>query len=72
MVRVYSKPACVQCVATYRKLNELGVEFEMVDISVDESALEFVRDLGYQQVPVVVVADTHWGGYQPDRLTTLA
>ena len=32
-VTVYSKPACVQCTATYRALDRIGVPYEIVDIS---------------------------------------
>lgn len=71
MVRVYTQPSCVQCTATYRKLNSLGVEFDTIDVSTDESALAFVRELGYQQAPVVVVGSEHWSGYQPDRLEAI-
>lgn len=72
MVTLFTKPGCVQCVATYRKLTTKGVAFETVDISVNEEALEFVKSLGYSQVPVVVVGDRHWSGFDPDRIDALA
>src|SRR5690606_35206648 len=31
-VTVYSKPACVQCDATYRALDKKGIEYTVVDI----------------------------------------
>ena len=40
MVTVYTKPACVQCNATYKALEKQGVEYEVVDISVDDEARE--------------------------------
>ena len=46
-VTVYSKPACVQCTATYRALDRLGVDYDIVDISQDTEALDRVRSLGY-------------------------
>ncbi len=49
-VTVYTKPSCVQCTATYRALNAKGIEFEIFDVSVDEKALQAVKDLGYLQV----------------------
>ena len=45
-VTVYSKPACVQCDATYRALDKKGIEYTVVDISADVDALERVRALG--------------------------
>ena len=32
-VTVYSKPACVQCNATYKALDKQGIAYETVDIT---------------------------------------
>lgn len=71
-ITVYSKPACVQCDATYRALDKRGLDYTVVDISQDAEALDMVRSLGYMQAPVVVADDTHWSGFRPDRIAALA
>jgi glutaredoxin-like protein NrdH len=71
-VTVYSKPACVQCTATYRALDRLGVDYEIIDISQDAEALDHVRGLGYMQVPVVVAGERHWAGFRPDMISALS
>ena len=71
-VTVYSKPACVQCDATYRALDKKGIEYSVVDISTDDDALERVRALGFLQAPVVVAGEESWAGFRPDRITALA
>jgi len=71
-ITVYSKPACVQCDATYRALDKRGLDYTVVDISQDLEALEMVRSLGYMQAPVVVAGDTHWSGFRPDQISALA
>lgn len=71
-ITVYSKPACVQCDATYRALDKKGIEYAIVDISADVEALEMVRGLGYLQAPVVVAGDEHWSGFRPDQINALA
>ncbi|GAA1862313.1 hypothetical protein GCM10009751_20130 [Myceligenerans crystallogenes] len=71
-VTVYSKPACVQCDATYRALDRKGIEYTVVDITQDADALEMVRGLGYLQAPVVVAGDEHWSGFRPDKVMALA
>ena len=71
-ITVYSKPACVQCDATYRALDKRGIDYTVVDISQDLEALEMVRSLGYMQAPVVVADDTHWSGFRPDQIAALA
>lgn len=71
-ITVYSKPACVQCTATYRALENRGIEYNVIDVSQDPEALELVQSLGYLQAPVVVAGDTHWSGYRPDQIKALA
>ena len=56
-LRVYSKPNCVQCNATYRALDAKNIPYRVVDLSEDDAALEYVKELGYAQAPVVVVDD---------------
>lgn len=69
---VYTKPACVQCNATYKALEKNGLDYEIVDITEDATAREYVMALGYLQAPVVVVdQDTHWSGFRPDRIKDL-
>lgn len=74
MVTVYSKPACVQCNATYRALDSKGISYVIVDVTEVPAALEYItEDLGYSQAPVVVVSDeSHWAGFRPDCIETLA
>lgn len=71
-ITVYSKPACVQCTATYRALERQGIDFNIIDISADSEGYDTVKRLGYMQVPVVVAGDTHWAGFRPDMISALA
>ncbi|GAA4621816.1 glutaredoxin-like protein NrdH [Cellulomonas oligotrophica] len=71
-ITVYSKPACVQCTATYRALDKVGHDYTVVDISQDADARDYVMSLGHLQAPVVVVDGEHWSGYRPDRIKALA
>ena len=85
-VTVFSKDACVQCDATYRKLDKLGIEYTVVNAEHDMVAQRFVMQrLGYQQMPVVLVHEgdwinfvpsddngaDHWSGNRPDQLDAL-
>lgn len=71
-ITVYSKPACVQCTATTRALAAKGLEFDLVDLTLDEKAMARVSELGYRQVPVVMAGDEHWAGFRPDKIAALA
>ena len=71
-ITVYSKPACVQCTATYKALDKQGINYQKVDISLDAEARDYVMALGYLQAPVVVADSDHWSGFRPDRIKALA
>jgi len=70
-ITVYSKPACVQCVATTRALDAKGIGYSIVDLTEDADAMSHVAELGYRQAPVVVAGGDHWSGFRPDRIATL-
>lgn len=71
-IQIYSKPACVQCSATYRALDKQGLEYTVIDIAAEADAQKEVEALGYRQLPVVVVGEEHWSGFRPDRIQALA
>lgn len=72
MITVYSKPGCVQCDATKRRLTERGIFFLAVDLTEDAEAMARVESWGYRQAPVVEVGpDHHWYGYRPDLIDKL-
>ena len=53
-ITVYTKPACVQCNATYKALDKQGLSYEVVDISEVPEARDYVMALGYLQAPVAL------------------
>ena len=66
MITIYTKPACVQCEATKRKFDRLGITYVEVDLTEDAAAMARVTSWDYRQAPVVEVGpDHHWCGYQP-------
>lgn len=69
---IYTKPDCVQCNATYRALDRQGIDYRVVDLTQDQLALNHVKSLGYQQVPVIIAGDDHWSGFRPDKIGALA
>lgn len=72
-VTVYSKPKCPQCTATTRTLDRKGIPYTVVDVTTDADAYALVQELGYRQVPVVVIGnDHHWTGFRPDLIAELA
>lgn len=75
-LRIYEKPACVQCTMTKRKAGWLGLEFELDDIT-EPGNLAAALALGIAAAPVVIAtypdgSEDVWGGFQPDRLDAYA
>jgi len=68
---VYSKPSCVQCTATYRALDKLGLDYEVVDLAENQETLDRLLTLGFQQAPVVWADGVYWTGFRPDRIKAL-
>src|SRR5699024_11757087 len=59
---------------TMRALDNAGLDYQVVDLTTDPGALDYVRDgLGHLQAPVVDT-DTagHWSGFRPDRCKAIA
>jgi glutaredoxin-like protein NrdH len=57
---------------TYKALDKQGLAYDVVDISEDAEARDYVMAMGYLQAPVVVAGGDHWSGFRPDRINALA
>ncbi|MCW2093089.1 UNVERIFIED_ORG: glutaredoxin-like protein NrdH [Rhodococcus erythropolis] len=60
------------CNATYRALDQAGIEYDVIDITENAQARDYVMSLGYLQAPVVVAGDVHFSGFRPDEIKKLA
>ena len=56
MIKVYSKPNCMQCDFTKKHLDRMGLEYQAVDVTTDQQALDEVKQMGFHGLPVVVAA----------------
>ena len=70
-VTVYTKPACVQCDATKRTLDKLGIAYNTIDITLDAEAFEKIIDMGFKAAPVVITDNDAWAGFNPEKLNGL-
>ncbi len=76
-ITLLSKPACVQCAATERKLDAEKLPYAKEDIY-EESNFATVQELKYMAAPVVLVRDAegnitdHWAGFNPTKISELA
>lgn len=71
-VTVYSRNNCMQCKMTKRFLTEHHVDFIEHNINDDPQYVDYLRDQGFQSLPVIETADTKFSGFRPDQLQKLA
>lgn len=72
MIKVYSKPGCVQCEFTKKFLVQHEIPFEEKNVMESNDALEEVRAIGFTSLPVVVIDGKEpFAGFRPDILNTL-
>lgn len=70
-VVIYTLPSCVQCDTSKRMMQRLGIEYEEIDMSKDETAVEYVKELGYTAAPIIVNGTTHWSGFRMEMINGL-
>ena len=72
MITVYSKPNCMACTFTKKFLEEKDIAYTSYDVYENDEALNTVKELGFQSLPVVVIEGKKpFSGFQPDRLEAL-
>lgn len=74
MIKVYSKPDCMQCKMTKKFLKANNVKFEEINVEENEEALELIKFHGYYSLPVVTTNDSFdfsWCEFRIDLLEEL-
>ena len=77
-VTMLTKPQCVQCRMTAQLLNEAGVDYQVIDLTESEAAMEWAQDHDFRAAPIVVVGEMStedfdaWAGFRPDKIAALA
>lgn len=74
---VFSKPDCVQCRFTKRELDSKSLDYNEIDVTVDEDARKLLQDMGITQLPAVRVehpfndVEEWWSGFRIEKLRSL-
>ena len=72
MVKVYSTVICPYCVTLKEYLKEHDIEFEDIDVSVDEKARdEMIEKSGQMGVPVVDINGEIVVGFDKEKISRL-
>lgn len=71
-VKIFSTPACVYCVTLREYLKKNNINFEDIDVSKDEKALnEMVEKSGQMSVPVIDIEGEFIVGFDKKRINEL-
>lgn len=71
-VKIFSKNNCIQCTMAKRFLSENNIPFEEINIDVKPTAVDWLKEQGFQSVPVVTSNAETIIGFRPDQLKKLA
>ena len=72
MVTIYSKNNCVQCKMTKRFLDTNHVEYREINLDEQPEYIEHVKNLGFNDAPVIQTATDAFSGFQPNKLKQLS
>jgi len=62
MIQVYGKKICPFCDLVKNAFNNLGVNYEYLDIEEDQKSKTFIEEQGFKTVPQLYYNDKHYGG----------
>lgn len=69
-VKVYSTPSCPYCIRAKQFLKNNNIEFENIDVSVDEAkADEMIKKSGQMGVPVLDIEGQIVIGFDKDKIS---
>lgn len=79
MVTIYTRYDCQPCRLTKVFFEARGIDYREINVEDEPAGLNFVKGMGYQSAPVIVVdfnvegmEGEHWTGLRPDKLEQLA
>ena len=71
-VTVYTKKNCPQCIMTKQYMDALNIEYEAFDTTENEEARAYIKQLGFQTLPVVEAEGFQaWFGFRPENIDLL-
>ena len=54
---IYSTPTCGHCKEAKKYLNDLGIEYQDVDLTQDSDSMSFIRSQGHRSVPQIYLGE---------------
>ena len=71
-IRIFSTPSCPYCITLKQFLKQHDFEFEDIDVSKDEKALEeMIQKSGQMGVPVIEIEDKIVVGFDKEKIVNI-
>ena len=67
-ITVFGKKGCMQCKMTASIFTDNDIDFDYIDIEDVPEAREYISELGFQGLPVVICGGASWNGFQPEKI----
>ena len=71
-IKLFSKNNCMQCKMAKRFLTDNHISFEEINLDQEPSAINWLKEQGFQSVPVITSDAQTIIGFRPDQLRQLA
>ena len=71
-IKLFSKNNCVQCKMAKRFLTDNQINFEEINLDQEPTAIDWLKEQGFQSVPVITSEARTIVGFRPDQLRQLA
>ncbi|MDT9683397.1 glutaredoxin-like protein NrdH [Streptomyces sp. TRM76323] len=72
MIVLYSKRNCIQCKATKKMLDKIGVEYSEVNTDDNPDYLNSIKSNGFKQLPVIEKnGEMLFSGFRPSEINKL-
>lgn len=71
-IKLFSKNNCMQCKMAKRFLTDNHISFEEINLDQEPSAINWLKEQGFQSVPVITSEAKTIIGFRPDQLRQLA
>lgn len=70
-ITVWSTKNCVQCMATKRRFDSMGINYVEKSLEDNPEQLQAFKDAGLLQAPIVTTDTKVWSGYRDDKIKSL-
>lgn len=70
-VRIYTKDDCTNCESTKSLMDELEINYTVINMDREPSAKAVVKSMGFRQAPVVITNTNKWSGFKESNIRGL-